>query len=39
MAQYLLKTESFSEHLYLIGILLIVVSILLAVIINIDNKS
>ena len=39
LSQSLLKAESFSEHLYLIGILLIGVSILLAVIINIDNKS
>ena len=39
LSQSLLKSQSFSEHIYLIGVLLIGVSILLAVIINIDNKS
>ncbi len=35
----LLDDNKFSDHLFLVGTLIIVVSILLAIVVNIDKKS
>ena len=35
----LLDDNEFSDHLFLVGTLIIVVSILLAIVVNIDKKS
>ena len=35
----LLNDNKFSDHLFLVGTLIIVVSILLAIVVNIDKKS